>query len=165
MEWIRHYNIKRLIVKRAHIGGRMKYERLLTACEKLAQLRRNKQRQLLTAAGLHIGQPAMLEFVRSHPGCTQKEMADQACVTAASIAASFKRLENAGFISRRVDTSDTRCNRVYITEAGERALNNCMQHCTSLDSIMLEGISDEDAGILQKCIEQMIANIQELTEK
>ena len=138
----------------------MEYERLLSACEELAQLRRNRQRHFLAEDGLYIGQPAMLEYIRSHPGCTQKDMADEAHVTAASIAVSFKRLENAGFIHRRTDTSDTRCNRVYITEAGERALKSCVQHFQTLNDRMLAGINEEDAAILQKCVNQMLHNMQ-----
>ena len=138
----------------------MDYGRLLSACEELAQLHRNRQRHFLAEDGLYIGQPAMLEYIRSHPGCTQKDMADEAHVTAASIAVSFKRLENAGFIYRRADTSDTRCNRVYITEAGERALNSCALHFQSLNDRMLDGISDEEAIILQKCVERMLYNMQ-----
>ena len=103
----------------------------------------------------------MLEYVRSHPGCTQKEMADEARVTPASIAASFKRMENAGFISRCADVSDTRCNRVYITAEGEKALSACLDALEGLDSAMLKGIDSDSLAILQTCLDRMIENMQE----
>ena len=139
----------------------MQHTRLIAACEELARLRKARQRQCLSSGCLHLGQPAMLEYVRSHPGCTQKEMADEARVTPASIAASFKRMENAGFISRCTDVSDTRCNRVYITAEGEKALSACLDALEGLDSAMLKGIDSDSLAILQTCLDRMIENMQE----
>ena len=90
-------------------------------CEKMMALRRARMRRVLLRRGLHLGQPEMLSYISAHPGCSQKQMADSAGVTPASIAASFKRMESAGLIRRRADTADTRCNRVYITERGSRS--------------------------------------------
>ena len=137
----------------------MKHESVMSACKELAQLRLARQRKSLSSCCLHIGQPAMLEFVRRHPGCTQKEMADEAGITPASVAASFKRLENAGFIMRRVDTADTRCNRVYITAAGEKELAACLSALRQIDEDMLHGIDEESLSLLESCLEKMIKNI------
>ena len=137
----------------------MKHESIIAACKTLAQLRTAHQRKSLANCCLHLGQPAMLEYVRSHPGCTQKEMADEAGVTPASVAASFKRMENAGFIRRRVDTADTRCNRVYITEAGEKELDACLRALKQLDEDLLQDIDDDALKIMEKCLEKMIQNL------
>ena len=77
-------------------------------CEKMMALRRARMRRVLLRRGFHLGQPEILSYISAHPGCSQKQMADSAGVTPASIAASFKRMESAGLIRRRADTADTR---------------------------------------------------------
>ena len=134
---------------------------IIAIFEELTQLRKAKQRQVLSDGCLHVGQPAMLAYVRSHPGCSQKQMADEAHVTPASVSASFKRLENARLIMRRTDTADTRCNRVYITDAGEKELNNCFAEIQRIDENMFSGICDQDLVTFEKCLKKMISNLQE----
>lgn len=137
------------------------YNDIIAVCKELARLRTARQRKMLSGCCLHLGQPAMLEYIRTHPGCTQKETADHACVTPASIAASFKRLENSGLIKRSVDITDTRCNRVYITEAGERELNACTAALKQLDDTMLSGLNDAELCTLKSYLKKMIDSISD----
>lgn len=135
--------------------------RIIAMCEELTQLRKARQRQALSNGCLHVGQPGMLEFIRNHPGCSQKQMADEARVTPASVSASFKRLEAARLIMRRTDTADTRCNRVYITEAGERELNDCQAEMKRIDCDMLCGIDAQELDIFEKCLAKMLFNLHQ----
>ena len=128
-------------------------------CEKMMALRRARMRRVLLRRGLHLGQPEMLSYISAHPGCSQKQMADSAGVTPASIAASFKRMESAGLIRRRADTADTRCNRVYITERGKQELQICQQDIERLNQLMLEGISQEELDAFYRCIEKISENL------
>lgn len=137
----------------------MQHSEIIDACEELNQLRKMRQRQVLSNCSLHVAQPAMLEYVRSHPGCSQKQMADEARVSPASVSASFKRLENARLIMRRTDTADTRCRRVYITEAGERELDDCLAEINDIDADMFRGIDINDLKALERCLRKMIDNL------
>ena len=97
----------------------MGYFEAVAAMHRLELLRRIKTRSLMADSGLHPGQPRLLSYIREHPGCTQKEAADELDITPASAAASLKRLEKAGFVTRTQDDQDARRNRLYITQAGE----------------------------------------------
>ena len=130
-------------------------EQLIVLLEKTISLRRAALRQTLSRHGLHLGQPEMLIFVRSHPGCSQREMAEVAGVTPASIAASFKRMENAGLICRRSDTADLRCNRVFITQRGEAALDECLADMEALNSGMVQGLEEDEIESLCRCIQKI----------
>ncbi len=90
----------------------MDYFEAVAAMHRLELLRRIKARSLMTDSGLHPGQPRLLEYIRSHPGCTQKEAADELDVTPASAAASLKRLEKAGYVTRSPDDKDARRNQL-----------------------------------------------------
>ena len=137
-------------------------QQLIAVCEKMMLLRRASMRQLLLRHGLHLGQPEMLLYVQTHPGCSQRQMAEDAGVTAASIAASFKRMEHAGLIRRRSDTADLRCNRVYITERGESAIQACMEQLKQINQIMLADLDEDDLQALLRCIDKINKNLSQI---
>ncbi len=133
--------------------------KIASSVEMLLRRRNALQRKILSYSSLHVGQPDMLRYICEHPGCSQKQMADHARVTPASIAASFKRLERNGLIMRRADTADTRCNRVYITKAGERELDYCLEKLNKLDDVLTEGIGKEELQCFEKVIQKMLDNL------
>jgi len=133
----------------------MESDKILELTKKLMLIRRGMIRLSLTRYGLHPGQPELLHYIQLHPGCSQRQMAEDAGVTAASIAASFKRMENAGFIRRRADTADLRCNRVYLTERGERELAQCMQELEEINRCMLGSLNEEEMACMETCLEKM----------
>lgn len=133
----------------------METDKILEMTKRLMHLRLGMIRMALTRYGLHPGQPELLRYIQLHPGCSQRQMAEDAGVTAASIAASFKRMENAGFIRRRADTADLRCNRVYLTDRGERELADCMREIEEINRCMLNSLSDEELACVEACLEKM----------
>lgn len=143
----------------------MERENCIALMEEMLRERRSLQRSALSQCSLYVGQPVMLSFVRSHPGCSQKQMADDAKVTPASVAASFKRLEHAGLISRRSDTADTRCNRVYITALGEKELDYCQDTLRAIDSEMMDGLREEEIRELERLLHIMLSNVRKKKEK
>jgi len=138
---------------------------VIEACERMMLLRRSILRQCTFRHGLHLGQPEMLLYVKNNPGCSQRQMADDAGVTPASIAASFKRMENAGLIRRRSDTSDMRCNRVYITDRGEAELERCVTDMQEVNLRMLQGLETDDLLVFCKCLEQITRNLQTIKDQ
>lgn len=141
----------------------MEIEKIVETNKKMMLIRRGLLHHMLTQIGLHPGQPEMLFFVQQHPGCSQRQMAEDAGVTAASIAASFKRMENAGLIRRRSDTADLRCNRVYITQRGEEALQACMEKLQALNARMVQGLDAEEQRLFCRCLQKITDNL--LNEK
>ncbi|MBQ9197715.1 MAG: MarR family transcriptional regulator [Clostridia bacterium] len=139
-------------------------ENILEANKKMLLLRRGIMHHMLTQYGLHPGQPEMLCYVQMHPGCSQRQIAEDAGVSAASIAASFKRMENAGLIRRRTDTADLRCNRVYITERGESAIQSCMRDMERLNQQMLQDLNDEEMETLLRCLSKINQNLSQIKE-
>ncbi len=142
----------------------MRMDAIFEINKRVMLLRRGIIHHLLTQYGLHPGQPEMLRFVQQHPGCSQREMAEDAGVSAASIAASFRRMENAGLIRRRSDTSDLRCNRVYITERGEDALKSCMDDMLKLNDVMLRALSEEELAGFLECLRKISDSLHAMKE-
>ena len=137
----------------------MEYFEAVGALHRLELLRRIKARNLMADSGLHPGQPRMLEYIRCHPGCTQKEAADELDVTPASAAASLKRLEKAGFVVRRPDEKDARRNRLFITALGEESMEEIRRRFISLDEEMFAGLTEAEVDMFRRTCEKMFDNL------
>ena len=137
----------------------MHYFEAVAAMHRLELLRRIKARSLMAESGLHPGQPRLMEFIAAHPGCTQKEAADELDVTPASAAASLKRLEKAGFVSREPDSADARRNRLFLTEAGQRQVEESRSRFSALDAQMFAGMSEDEVAAFRRACEKMFDNL------
>ena len=137
----------------------MNYCEAVGAMHRLELLRRIKARGLMASSGLHPGQPRLLEYILSHPGCTQKQAADEMDVTPASAAASLKRLEKAGFVSRRADERDARRNLLFITPKGEEQIHRNRRQFDALDRQMFAGMEEEEVRAFRRACEKMFDNL------
>ncbi len=135
------------------------------AMYRLELLRRIKARSLMADSGLHPGQPRLLEYIRSHPGCTQKQAADEMDVTPASAAASLKRLEKSGYVLRRPDERDVRRNQLFLTPEGERQMEACRRRFQALDRQMFAGMSDEETAAFRRACEKMFDNLADESDR
>ena len=143
----------------------MQYWEAVGAMHRLELLRRIKARGLMASSGLHPGQPRMLEYILAHPGCTQKEAADELDVTPASAAASLKRLEKAGYVRRRPDQRDARRNQLYITDAGMRQMEENRRRFEDLDQKMFSGMTEDEVAAFRRACEKMFDNLADESDR
>ena len=137
----------------------MPHHEAVGAMHRLELLRKIQSRVAIGPSGLHPGQPPLLHYILSHPGCTQKETADELDVTPASAAASLKRLEKAGLVERKADEKDARRNCLYVTEAGKEKLEEQRRIFDALDARMFQGLSEEEILFFQQICERMFDNL------
>ncbi len=79
---------------------------------------RNKAAELLTPLDLHPGQEFLLYNLWNEDGVAQSELAERLGVQAATLTRMIDRMEKGGLVERRVDASDQRVSRVYLTPQG-----------------------------------------------
>ena len=137
----------------------MNYWEAVEAMHRLELLRRIQARSVMSDSGLHPGQPRLLQFIWDHPGCTQKEAADELDVTPASAAASLKRLEKAGFVLRRPDEKDTRRNQLFITDRGISQMEENKRQFALLDERMFQGMDEKEVEAFRRACEKMFDNL------
>ena len=101
------------------------------------------------------------EVLIINAGCTQKELAETLRVTPASIALSTKRLQKSGYVEKRVNESNRRCNRLYATPAGEAAALRHRQYLDEANEKTFAGISEEEQAVLCGLYDRMIQNLNE----
>ena len=110
-------------------------------------------------SGLHPGQRRIVAYIRQHPGCTQKEAADELDVTPASAAASLKRLEKAVVVVRRPDENDARRNQLFLTPQGEEQMDKSGRQFEQLDREMFSGMTDQEVNDFRRACEKMFDNL------
>lgn len=115
--------------------------------------------------GLYVGQPQVLNFIIRHPGCTQNEIAAALGVSAASIAFSTKRLQNAGFLQKQVNSLNMRCNKLYVTPEGHEILKNFGAGFDELNMAMFEGFSTDELEILADFAKRVNDNLEKLMKE
>ena len=124
-------------------------------------LRRVCLQKAAADSGLYFGQLPILQFIHEHPGCTQREIADEIGVTSASVALSTKRMQKSGLLTKEIDSQDLRCNRLNLTETGEEYMNVCVQKFDEVDRVLFRGFSDDDLEQLDSLLEKVVGNLAE----
>ncbi len=112
--------------------------------------------------GLYVGQPQVLRFVRSHPGCTQIEIAENLGVSSASIAFSTKRLQKAGYLMKQVNHLNMRCNKLYVTREGEEVLDRFQEVYDEMYKTMFDGFTEEEIEILGALADRAAGNLERM---
>lgn len=105
-------------------------------------------------------QMRMLEFIASHPGCTQVDVADEMQVSPASVAQSIKRIEASGYVVRAACKGNLRANSLEITPSGINAAALCRKVFDGLQERMLVGFSADERGTLDAMIDRLIVNLE-----
>lgn len=113
----------------------------------------------LSGMKLYRGQPEILEYLKEHGDCSQKELADFLGVTPASIATSLKRMSKSGFIERTADETDRRINRLRLTEKGKEVFLDGKAECDRIDSVMFSGFSEEEITDFSDMLSRIAKNL------
>lgn len=73
---------------------------------------------MIKKIGLYPGQEFFLRCIIENNGLTQRELANLTRRESATITKAIQRLENSGYIKRKVDSHDKRRTHIYITDLG-----------------------------------------------
>ena len=111
--------------------------------------------------GLYVGQPQLLNYVKSNPGCTQNDIAAALGVSPASIAFSSKRLQSAGLLQKQVNNLNMRCNKLYVTTEGMEILDKFSGDFDELNAKMFEGFTDEELVQLENFAQRIETNLEQ----
>lgn len=122
----------------------MTYREIVHSMINVMGIHRYKISKASHKVGLYYGQPNILEYVKAHNHCTQKELAKGLHVSPASVATSVKRLEKSGYVTKIQDKEDTRKTHISITDNGKDVLKSFRDLCNTTDSEMFKGFTDEE---------------------
>lgn len=112
--------------------------------------------------GLHRSQHMVLMYLVKHAqGVSQIEIAQNFDISPAAVAVTLKKLESCGYIERNTVQEDNRKNSVVFTQKGKDIVEKSKELFDSVDSKMLETITDEEYDILTKCFDKMLEALKQ----
>lgn len=126
------------------------------------------QKSLLTSikeSGLTPGQPKILDYLKNHDGCVQKEIARGCHIEPASITVILKGMESKGYIERKMLGGDRRSLYVFLTDKGKQYVEYLNEKFDKVESAALKNFSDDEKeqfnDLLMRVYENMIDNDKE----
>jgi DNA-binding MarR family transcriptional regulator len=137
----------------------MEHKRLMHKINRLSTVHRLTVFKIVNTYGLHPGQFPILEFIRHHEPCTQKDIADFLRVSPPSIAVSVRRMEKVGLIERTCDPNDQRFNRLSITPQGQEVAIQALTEFRALDERLFAAFTTEEYQQFEQYLERLIQNL------
>ena len=109
----------------------------------VSRLRRVVVDRALKPLGITRSQWWVLAFLSRRDGMTQTALAADLDLTKVAIGGLLDRMEAAGFVERRADSSDGRARRVYLTRAGSKMVITIRENVEQIELQILENVSEE----------------------
>ncbi len=120
---------------------------------------RNFMGRRLEPYGIGDAQFPFFMMLLHEDGISQERLATYLKCDRATSARSIARLENAGYVRRLVDPEDRRAYKVFLTEQGQELGDILWSVSKELNSMLLEGFSNEEKLDFRKMIKRAGTNI------
>lgn len=118
------------------------------------QLRGEVERDL-AASGLTLRHLSALGHLGREPGLSYSELARRAGVTAQSMQATLRQLEELGAVERRTEPGRGRTAELHLTDAGGRLRTAGLETVAAADRRLLAALPEQDATTLGKLLMQL----------
>lgn len=105
------------------------------------------------------GQMRALHCITHHPGCGQKDIADDLHISPAAVADICKRLEHEGLISRQVDPCNRRCKILLPTPKGEAADRRHGEIFRQVEEQTFAHMTEEELDTLGVLLDKILDNL------
>lgn len=103
----------------------------------------------------------LLGLLLMKDGLTQKELSSQLQIRPASLGELVDKLQQNGYVERRVNEKDKRVSNVYLTEDGRKSANEVMQARMKLVDNIFSGLSEEEMNQLSSLMGKLIDSIEQ----
>lgn len=125
----------------------------------LLRLARNLRKET-EALGVTSQQVTLLWLVRSRPGLSLRELAEQEGISAPSMSGHVDRLEAAGLLSRVRSNDDRRRVGLELTREGSALLKRVRARRTTWLAARLEQLDDADRARLEEALPALYALLE-----
>ena len=139
----------------------MEYKDISYLYRRVEQLKRwHVSSELNSLGAIYYGQLHLLDFVVSHPGCTQKDLADRFALSKASITKSVKRMIKNGLITREINPEDERKFQLFASDLGMEVNRKCLDVFVNIDELTFKGFSEEEIKVFSELLTRMMDNLE-----
>lgn len=139
----------------------MEKDALRTILFQMELSRRRLLQPWFSSLGLTLGQgqPRILARLLQGDGLTQRELADECMLDAATLSRALDRLEEMGLIRREEHPGSRRSYLVRLTDAGREKAAKVQEGFEQLEELLCQGFSPDELERLQRDLEHIRANL------
>jgi DNA-binding MarR family transcriptional regulator len=102
---------------------------------------------------------AAMDAIGAHPGIDQAGIAAKIAYDRATIGGVIDRLEQKGYVTRKVSKQDRRAREVRLTKKGEQAYDDILPVVRALQDDVLRGLTQSERATFQKLANKVVGNI------
>ena len=114
----------------------------------------------LEKSGLGSGQYIFLFSLLKRDGVNQEVLSNELFIDKGTTARALKKLEEEGFVERRICQTDKRANRIYVTDKARQIESEIVTCMKSWREVLLKEISEEDMMTTIRVLSQMVKNVE-----
>lgn len=111
-------------------------------------------------AGLTMGQPKVLDYLGSHDGVSQRQIAAACCIEPATLTSLLNRMEERGLVERRTLHGNRRTFYVFLTELGRAMQRQVAADFAELEETAFRGVPDEERETALRVLERVCGNLR-----
>jgi DNA-binding MarR family transcriptional regulator len=113
----------------------------------------------LAAHGVSFGHWTFLRILWARDGLTQRELSDEAGVTAPTTVAAIRAMEKLGYVSRSQTSANRKNVYVHLTPKGRALRAKLVPLAEEVNEIGLRGVSAEERAATQRTLLAIIDNV------
>ncbi len=110
-------------------------------------------------AGLTLGQPKVLDFLKDHDGVSQKEIAAGCLIEAGSLTSILNRMEEKGLIERKILNGNRRTFHIFLTDQGKKGQKIVEETFLAIEDAAFQDISEEEIASFMNTYEKIYKNL------
>jgi DNA-binding MarR family transcriptional regulator len=119
----------------------------------------------LTDYNIGAGQFPYLIHLHNNEGITQEKISCNLCIDKGTTAKSLKKLEEEGYIYRKVDENDKRAHRVYLSDKAKEIMSDIYLILDQWDNIITADLNEEEKRIALKILQRMVESKNKIIKK
>lgn len=105
---------------------------------------------------------AFIHYICGHPGCLQEELIEELYVDKTTVTHHLGRLEEKGYIERRVDENDARRRKVYPTQKALEAAPKLHQVYHDFLGALMDGLTEQEQDTVKALTDKLFENAAKL---
>lgn len=115
--------------------------------------------ELRNKIGITITQSKVIFTLYLHSGLTQRELADKIGVESPTLVPIIDKMEDDGYVQRKLDPQDRRIKRVYTTSKTDLLWDSMMECATHLRKVSIKEVSEQEIKLALGVVKKITENL------
>lgn len=121
---------------------------------------RKKVAYKLMQYGLKSGNLRILTYVSDHPGCLQKDIAENCDVETSTLSTVLSNMEKKGLVERKRFEKNNRSNSIYISEKGKKIADDAHMQLNFASDIAFKDFTPKEIDEFRSYLKRVINNLK-----